>query len=79
VLSYCQQDGYGVCHSLLDDCRLIIQADMWELMAMVTVLALLFYANSLGTRGKVSRRNHSCILSDFGCHVAIAAVGKPHV
>ena len=67
-LGHCLQDGYGVRRSLLDGCRLLIQANARELAAAVTASSSsLLRAAGPGT--KVSRR-HSCLLSDFGCRTA---------
>ncbi|KAM3367073.1 hypothetical protein ACQJBY_016000 [Aegilops geniculata] len=75
-LGHCLQDGYGVRRSLLDGRRLLIQANARELAAAVTTSASLLRA-AAGS-GKASRRQHSCLLSDFGCRAAAAAAGEAH-
>jgi hypothetical protein len=45
---------------------------------VVIASALLFSTNGVGAGGKVSRQNHSCLMSDFGWHAATTVVGEPH-
>lgn len=70
-LGHCLQDGYGVRRSLLDGRRLLIQANARELAAASASLA----KPSSSRAG----RQHSCLLSDFGCRAAAAAAaGETH-
>ncbi|KAL5215760.1 hypothetical protein ABZP36_007161 [Zizania latifolia] len=73
-LGHCLQDGYGVPRSVLYGRRLLIKANAREFAAAVASSASPL--RSAGTGRKASRR-HSCLLSDFGCHAAVAA-GEPH-
>ncbi|KAF7016255.1 hypothetical protein CFC21_029909 [Triticum aestivum] len=75
-LGHCLQDGYGVRRSLLDGRRLLIQANARELAAAVTTSASLLRATAGSV--KATRRQHSCLLSDFGCRAAAAAAGEAH-
>ncbi|XP_047069971.1 F-box protein At5g50450-like [Lolium rigidum] len=71
-LGHCLQDGYGVRRSLLDGRRLLIQANARELAA---ASASLVKPSSSSRAG----RQHSCLLSDFGCRAAAAAAaGEAH-
>jgi hypothetical protein len=57
---------------------LLIHANVRELVVVITASALLFSTNGAGDGGKVFHQNHSCLMSDFGWHVAAAVVGEPH-
>lgn len=70
-LGHCLQDGYGVRRSLLDGRRLLIQANARELAAAS--------ASLVKPSSSRAGRQHSCLLSDFGCRAAAAAAaGEAH-
>lgn len=76
-LDHCLQNAYGVCRSVLDWRHLLIQANTCELTIAASVAATPpLYADGRGYdvgKALAAVRRHSCLLSDFGCHAAVAA------
>ncbi|XP_040377265.1 F-box protein At1g67340-like [Oryza brachyantha] len=77
-LGHCLSDGYGVRRSVTGGRRLLVQANFRELCAAVAQGGARFAA-ALGLSGECKPLGpHTCLLSDYGCHVAGAAGRRGH-